>query len=285
MLSSDEPIGRGLTVGHQVGETIFDMLSMNSPFAKLPKQPELELFWKSLKGSESWNLSNLVKASHYNANLCLVSNELFLTFQQMTSHPNNPDHNTVSYNLLAAVFHARKEFEQEGACLGAVILNHPLLPDLWVRLGRSYVEMASDEKKSTDVSRLRRLSAASFARCKLLLKSVERSVTDFVKDKNLAQQGRIERELESLNIEREMLDKIFELVSKHLKSDDLADDEPAPAEFEDLGKSVRMKAIEESFRKLDSEEVDLASIHLPSLTNFEQKMFPFIDEINWNIAN
>lgn len=198
----------------------------------------------------------------------------------MTSHPNNPDHNTVSYNLLATVFHARKEFEQEIACLGVVILNHPLLPDLWARLGHAYVEMSSDGKKSNDVLRLRRLSAASFARCKLLLKSVERTVSDFVKDKNLVQQGRIKHELESLNIEQETLNKIFELVSKHLKSEDLAEDEPAPAEFEDLGKSVRMKAIEESFRKLDSEEVDLTSIQLPSLTTFEQKMFSFLDEIN-----
>ncbi len=186
----------------------------------------------------------------------------------------------MSYNLLAAVFHARKELEQEAGCLGAVILNHPLLPDLWIRLGRSYVAMSADDKNSNNVIRLRRLSAASFARCKLLLKSVERTVTEFVKDKNLAQQGRVDQELESLNIEREILDKILELVSKHLKSDDLGDDEPVPGEFEDLGKSVRMKAIEESFRKLDSEEVDLTTLQLPSLTNFEQKMFPFIDEIN-----
>ena len=35
MLSSDEPTGRVLAVGHQVGKTIFPMFSLNSPFAKL----------------------------------------------------------------------------------------------------------------------------------------------------------------------------------------------------------------------------------------------------------
>ena len=63
----------------------------------------------------------------------------------MTSHPTNPDHNTVSYNLLSEVFRARKQPEQEAACLSAVILNHPLLPHLWARMGRVYFELSKIE--------------------------------------------------------------------------------------------------------------------------------------------
>jgi pentapeptide MXKDX repeat protein len=265
----------------------------------------------------------------------------------MTSSPTNPDHNSVSFNLLAEVFKARNDLEEEAACLGAVILNHPILPNLWARLGRAYAKMSTDQmstdqmskdnassdlmsndqlsidqlsfaeksnqekstikpptddqqssemsnyqlsdigKSETETShvkkRRRYFAVASLMRSKLLFRSVERSVTDFVKEKNLDSQRKIETEIESLNLEQTISDKIFELVSKRLKTETAADSEaePVPAEFEDLGRSVRMKAIEESFRKLDSdvERIDVTSIGLPNLSTFEQKMFSFVDEI------
>jgi hypothetical protein len=213
----------------------------------------------------------------------------------MTSSPTNPDHNSVSFNLLAEVFKARNDLEEEAACLGAVILNHPILPNLWARLGRAYAKMSTDQmstaqmskenaasdlmsfdqlsidqlsfaEKSTTIKtskdenqssemsnnhlsdigkseteticvkkRRRYFAVASLMRSKLLFRSVERSVTDFVKEKNLESQKKIETEIESLNLEQTVSDKIFELVSKRLKTETAADSEaePVPAEFED----------------------------------------------------
>ena len=261
----------------------------------------------------------------------------------MTSHPINPDHNTVSYNLLSEVFHALNKPDEEAACLSAVILNHPLLSHLWARMGRVYFQMSKNEmsliqtsklemsldeasniqetseaelhnnegssQKSEnemssisnvrdnmsipdvsredelsvvhpsqkDTLRLRHLAAGCLFRSLLLLKSVQKSVSDFVRVKNLSSQKKIELELEEMNLDPNVSKKILELVSKNLKTDELAVDDVI--EFEDLGKSVRMKALEESFKKLDSSlEFDPSSISLPSLSSFELKMLSYLDE-------
>jgi hypothetical protein len=259
----------------------------------------------------------------------------------MTSHPTNPDHNTVSYNLLSEVFHARNEPNQEAACLSAVILNHPLLPHLWAKMGRVYLAMSKNEMSfqqttasieqgasnlatreaklvtqnqifdvpnakdmsSTGVSsedkmsivqsslkeslsavhllskdslRLQHLSAACLVRSLLLLKSVQKSVSDFVRVANLNSQRKIEVELEQMNLEPIVSRKILVLVSKNLKIEDSALGDVS--EFEDLGKSVRMKALEEGFKKLDSNlEFNPSSISLPSISSFEIKMLSYLD--------
>ena len=259
----------------------------------------------------------------------------------MTSHPTNPDHNTVSYNLLSEVFHALNKPDEEAACLSAVIVNHPLLPHLWARMARVYFQMFKNEMSQTsklemsrdeassiqetseaelhnnegssqksendmssisnvrdnmsvpdvsreddlsvvhpsqkDTLRLRHLAAGCLFRSLLLLKSVQKSVSDFVRVKNLSSQKKIELELEEMNLDPNVSKKILELVSKNLKTDELAVDDVI--EFEDLGKSVRMKALEESFKKLDSSlEFDPSSISLPSLSSFELKMLSYLDE-------
>ena len=263
----------------------------------------------------------------------------------MTSHPTNPDHNTVSYNLLSEVFHALNKPDEEAACLSAVILNHPLLPHLWARMARVYFQMSKNEMSQTtemsrdkassiqetseaelqnnegssqksendmssilnvrdmsipdvsgeddlsvvhpsqkDTLRLRHLAAGCLFRSLLLLKSVQKSVSDFVRVKNLSSQKKIELELEEMNLDPNVSKKILELVSKNLKNDELASDDVI--EFEDLGKSVRMKALEESFKKLDSSlEFDPSSISLPSLSSFEQKMLSYLDESKWTETN
>jgi hypothetical protein len=189
----------------------------------------------------------------------------------MTSSPVNPDHLSVSFNLLAEVFHERNEIELEAKCLGAVIGNHPILPDMWTRLGRAYSEMSRKDRRK------KFYAAAAFFRGLELLKSVEKTVSDFVKEINVSSQQRIKQEIESLNLDSQMLDRISELVAKNLKSEE--PDETGVTEFEDLGKSARLKSIEDSFRKID-ESIDDGSIVLPDLINFEAKMFHFLAEIN-----
>jgi len=120
-------------------------------------------------------------------------------------------------------------------------------------------------------------SAASHFRGIQLLKSVEKTVSGLAKERNLKLQEKIEKEVENLNLKSEISDKIFDLVAKNLKMEE--SEEVGAAEFEDLGKSARLKSIEESFRKLDSSTVDENSIGLPSLANFEQKMLNFVDEL------
>ena len=95
----------------------------------------------------------------------------------------------------------------------------------------------------------------------------------------MATREKVEKEVESLNLKPDISNKIFDHVAKYLKMDE--PEEIVEAEFEDLGKSARLKLIEESFRKLDAaEDVDERSVvSLASLAGFEQKMFHFLDEI------
>jgi hypothetical protein len=94
-------------------------------------------------------------------------------------------------------------------------------------------------------------------------------------------QRSVEGEVNALNLAAEVLAGILDLVSSNLKAEDAEDAAPAE-DFEDLGKSARLKSIEDSFRKLDSnsEKVDLCSIGLPSLESFEQRMLHFVRQIN-----
>lgn len=170
-------------------------------------------------------------------------------------------------------------FSQEVACLSAVITNHSMLPHLWHRLGRAYVEL-STVGGDGDVDYLRRRAAASFIRAKLLLKSVGRSVSGIALEKNKFAQNEVDKELEALNLPEEISKELFDIVTKKIKSENEADEAAtaSTSEFEDLGKSSRMKAIEESFQKLDANsEVDVKLISLPN--SEPDKLFRFLNEI------
>ena len=145
------------------------------------------------------------------------------------------------------------------------------------RLGRAYFETFIKDDRRDD--RKLYFSAASYFRGIQLFRSVEKTVSSFAKEKNLATREKVEKEVESLNLKPEISNKIFDHVAKYLKMDE--PEEIVEAEFEDLGKSARLKLIEESFRKLDAaEDVDERSVvSLASLAGFEQKMFHFLDEI------
>ena len=124
------------------------------------------------------------------------------------------------------------------------------------------------------------LAAASLLRGLFLLKSVDKFVSGVAKEAHLTSEVRLSREIDSLEIDRPKLDRILKLVEKNPVTDE-SDELQVPVEFEDLGKSARLKAIEDGFRKVDadSENFDDKSLALPGLEKFEQKMFHFLDEI------
>ena len=124
------------------------------------------------------------------------------------------------------------------------------------------------------------LAVASLLRGLFLLKSVDKFVSGVAKEAHLTSEVRLSREIDSLEIDRPKLDRISKLVEKNPVTDE-SDELQVPVEFEDLGKSARLKAIEDGFRKVDadSENFDDKSLALPGLEKFEQKMFHFLDEI------
>ncbi len=106
------------------------------------------------------------------------------------------------------------------------------------------------------------------------MRSVERTVSGFAKDSNLKSQAKAKDLIEALSISSDQKSYISTKV-KSTMNFEIDDGAKVEEEFEDLGSSKRLKAIDKGF--LDTQ--DLATeqgFSLPALDDFESKWFPFL---------
>ena len=208
----------------------------------------------------------------------------------MTSSPTNPDHLTVSSSLLAEVAHAGGQTLPELAHLATVIQHHPFAPEYWHRMGAAYCRLNEDDASLLPLSKDHKKTTAAFCfvRTFVLLRTVESSVKSFAKRSNDANKKAAKDAIEKLGLKPEEVDRIELFASLDVfnrgggggaSGDEKAD--KGKEDFEDLGRSVRQKAIEESYREKGEEGLDEemdAARALRNVDNFEKHWFMFIVE-------
>ena len=139
----------------------------------------------------------------------------------------NVDHIIVSLDLLAKAYSKKCDPTNEMRCLSTIIqLNHSFLPDLWIRIGKSYHCLY--EKMNKDI--LENISetflqfslkpnlviCCCYIRALVLLTTVERTVMSFAYKANDTAQNYLKVEIEKIStknkVSQEVLDHIkFEM--------------------------------------------------------------------------
>ena len=121
----------------------------------------------------------------------------------------NVDQTVISLDLLATVHNKRKEYVNEIRCLTNIIeLNHSLLPDLWMRLGKSYESLdvvvkngkfhGSNAKFPIFFAKPYQVICCCYLRAKILLKTVEATVNEYAKVANTRLQGTLNTTLKNI---------------------------------------------------------------------------------------
>ena len=183
---------------------------------------------------------------------------------------------TVSCNLLASIYEIKSDFLKEISNLCTIISNHPLVPEFWIRLGKSYSKL---ECLNLPISSKfsKQVQSFCFIHALILLKTVERSVKSFSKDKNEKLQIDLKFKLKEMKLSEEEYERteMFASLDIFKKRDVEKDDEKA--EFEDLGKSVRLAKIEAAFQEAqEQDEKDQNDLEIVSA--FEKEWFSFVIE-------
>lgn len=214
-----------------------------------------------------------------------------------TSHLNNNDHLSVGLNMLAEVYDKLRDFDQESRYLAALIEFHPSLPTLWIRFGKAIMNMKSNNLfllANAAFERLffiffkfiRKSNASLSFRGLNLMKSVERTVSGFVKDSNLRSQVTARSLIESIPISLDQKSYVSSRVISSMNFD-VDDDDTVEADFEDLGSSKRLMAIEKDFQTFSHDSKSEQTFSLPTLPDFERKWFPFLSaaptDLNTNL--
>ena len=197
------------------------------------------------------------------------------SFQHATSHRNNEDHLTVSLGVLSEVYAASGDHLRAISCLGQIITYHPFVSDFWLRLASSYCSV-SDTSTLPPVSSKFRKEVAAFCRVRaaVLLDNVASTVKSFVKEKNSILFAGIKKELDDLKLPQELIDRmeLFAVMDIYAAKDKA--EAAANGDFQDLGRSARLKAIEEGFRT-DGLTAEVAG---DSVEAFEKEWFSFLVE-------
>ncbi len=175
-------------------------------------------------------------------------------FQHSTSHSNNVDHLTISRRLLAEVSRALGRTLAELSNLSAVASIHPFAPDPWMSLADAYDRLREEEAVHLPVSGGRhklREEAAAFClvRANVLLRTVDKTVRSFARAANKRQEEEIKERLKEKRLSAEEADRMELFASMDVFGRREGEEVGRGREFEDLGKSARQRAIEESYRE------------------------------------
>lgn len=122
----------------------------------------------------------------------------------------NIDQIVICLDLLANVYNKKHECANETKCLTSLIpLNHGLLPDIWVRLGESYMSLNANSKedKNEVPNRLfpifsckpHHVICCCFLRAYVLLKTVETTVSSYSSKSNAKLQCYLENKVSTIS--------------------------------------------------------------------------------------
>ena len=187
---------------------------------------------------------------------------------------------TVSLGLLSLVHARRGDHLSNIHCLTGILRHHPFVQDFWSRLGEAYLAAEDTDLAQLPLSSRHRTLCAAFCliRSVVLLRTVEKSVKGFVKAGNLNKQAADSAKMDALKLKLELTDRIqlFATMDVYNRQQQQQKEE----EFEDLGRSVRMKALESSYEGAEekeggAQECDLA---VKAVSEFENEWFGFLEE-------
>ena len=209
-------------------------------------------------------------------NLLAIRRSVGRFLQHATSHRNNEDHLTVSLGVLSEVYAACGDHLRAISCLGQVITYHPFVSDFWLRLASSYCSVPDTSTLPPISSKFRR-EVAAFCRVRaaVLLDNVASTVKSFVKEKNGVLLAEIKKELDVLKLPQELIDRMELFAAMDIYAARDKAEAAASGDFQDLGGSARLKAIEEGFRT-DGLTAEVAACD--SAEAFEKEWFSFLVE-------
>ena len=222
-----------------------------------------------------------------NLDEALSKSEFLLTLTKRI----NLDHTIICLDLLANAYNRKERPLSEIECLTSIIqLNHSLLPDLWIRLGKAYKCLdARQNGKETDVISTDAFPQFSkqpdcviyccFIRALVLLKTVEGTVISFASSANTSAQEHLKDEILKIGhkssisegkldyLKREMSKDIFNRygTNSSLQNHNEAD-------FVDLGSSKHRKEFQD--REGATQVSNLCQIS--NVAEFENKWFGFL---------
>ena len=142
----------------------------------------------------------------------------------------NVDQTVISLDLLASVYNKRKEYANEIRCLTNVIeLNHSLLPDLWMRLGKSYESLdvvvkdgkfpGSNATFPIFFAKPYQVICCCYVRANILLKTVEATVNEYAKDANTRLQGTLNTTLKNINFQSVISENQLNFIRTEMSKD------------------------------------------------------------------
>ena len=186
---------------------------------------------------------------------------------------------TVSLGVLSEVHRASGDHLEALACIAQIISYHPFVSDFWLQLAASYSSVSDASTLPTISSKFRtEVSAFCRVRAAILLENVSGTVKSFVKEKNATLVGEIKRELNALKLPQELIDRmeLFAVMDIYAAKDKTAAGGDEKEEFQDLGRSARLKAIEEGYQRKDG----CAAVEVVGgkLDAFENEWFSFLVE-------
>ncbi len=159
--------------------------------------------------------------------------------------------------MLAEVSGAMGENMARISHLSAVVAVHPFAPSIWLKLAEAYEGLGEAEAEPLPISggefRLKsRARAFCLVRSHVLLRTVEKTVRAFAKTANEKRKSAIKSTLEEMKLSSEEVDRMELFASMDVFN--RKDEDEDKGEFEDLGRSARQRAIEESYREGEGEK-------------------------------
>ena len=181
----------------------------------------------------------------------------------------------MSLGVLSEVHRAGGDHLEAMACIAQIISYHPFVSNFWLQMAATYSSV-SDASNLPPISSKFLTEVAAFCRVRaaILLENVSGTVKSFVKEKNATLIGEIKKELDALKLPQELIDRmeLFAVMDIYAAKDKAA---AAEENFQDLGRSARLKAIEEGYQSKGGSAAEIVGGKLEA---FENEWFSFLVE-------
>ena len=183
----------------------------------------------------------------------------------------------MSLGVLSEVHRAGGDHLEAMACIAQIISYHPFVSNFWLQMAATYSSV-SDASTLPPISSkfLTEVTAFCRVRAAILLENVSGTVKSFVKEKNATLIGEIKKELDALKLPQELIDRmeLFAVMDIYAAKDKAAAAEEKE-DFQDLGRSARLKAIEEGYQSKGGSATEVVGGKLEA---FENEWFSFLVE-------
>ena len=147
-----------------------------------------------------------------------------------TTKKANIDQTVISLDLLANVYNKRDEYANEIRCLTSVIqLSHSLLPDLWMRLGKSYENLdfvvkngkfqGSNSTFPQFFVKPYHVICCCYLRAHVLLKTVEATVNAYAQNANTRLQDTLNTTLKNISFKNDISENELNFIQTEMSKD------------------------------------------------------------------